>query len=96
MTAREKKAFLIELQGWVTGVNMRRFVSHLAGRYNLTGKVRNESSELVSVFVEGDEKDLLGFLQELSESPERPGRVDNLVCKPAQPVQGSDRFVIEP
>lgn len=59
--------------GTVQGVGFRMHVLRIAGDMGLTGFVRNEDDESVSVFAEGDEESLLRLKKRISGLHHFPG-----------------------
>ncbi len=82
----------ILIQGAVQGVGFRPFVYRLAQRYSLKGWVLN-SSQGVSLEVEGEEQSLLSFLEEISQEKPPPARITRLEYWWLDPV-GYPRFEI--
>ena len=61
-------AKLITYSGRVQGVGFRFTVQRIAGRYSVTGYVRNMPNGSVELFVQGDGDDVREMLMDISES----------------------------
>ena len=64
--------------GTVQGVGFRPFVYRVATKYNLSGYVRNRGDAGVEIVVQGAEKDISAFLEELSSGKPPLARYDSL------------------
>ena len=62
------KQFTAYFSGTVQGVGFRYTTERLAGRFPVTGFVRNLSDGRVEVVAEGEEDSLKGFLKSIRES----------------------------
>ncbi len=82
----------ISVRGVVQGVGFRPFVYQLAARHNLRGWVRN-TSEDVKIEVEGDVKDIEGFIKALREQAPPMAHIEGIEVKSGTP-QHFDRFEI--
>jgi hydrogenase maturation protein HypF len=82
----------IEVKGIVQGVGFRPFVYQLANRYELTGKVANTSSG-VSIYIEGDPKNIERFCSELGENSPPLAHVIH-VSTHSEQVKGFSHFTI--
>ena len=71
-------AYSIKVRGVVQGVGFRPFVYRLAQANGLTGWVLN-AEEGVEIHLEGEERPLELFLEELKQSP--PARAPLLLCE---------------
>jgi hydrogenase maturation protein HypF len=89
---RVKKLAKIKVQGVVQGVGFRPFVYRLAGECNLKGWVRNTSGS-VEIEVEGDEKTLKSFLNDL-ETKAPPMACIEKVETTFHPPKGYTKFKI--
>lgn len=76
---------IIEVKGIVQGVGFRPFIFQIAGRYGLRGWVLNTSGG-VQIEVEGEEKDLLAFLEDLTMQLPPLARIDAISIIEAEPV----------
>ncbi|MBX6363042.1 MAG: carbamoyltransferase HypF [Gemmatimonadetes bacterium] len=91
MSATERVARQVHVQGVVQGVGFRPFVHRLAMRYGLAGAVRNESGE-VRIEIEGEPAAVEAFVRELRTEAPPLARIDALDVAPAEP---SGRAVFE-
>ncbi|HET9986792.1 MAG TPA: carbamoyltransferase HypF [Longimicrobiales bacterium] len=91
MSAAERVAREVHVQGVVQGVGFRPFVHRLAMRYGLAGAVRNESGE-VRIEIEGEPAAVDAFVRELRTEAPPLARIDALDVAPAEP---SGRAVFE-
>lgn len=64
-----QKRALIELFGKVQGVGFRFFAQSAAMRYRIDGYVRNTPSGTVEILAEGEEDNLIKFIEELKKGP---------------------------
>ncbi|MDQ7825681.1 MAG: carbamoyltransferase HypF [Candidatus Eremiobacteraeota bacterium] len=85
-------ALSIRIRGIVQGVGFRPFVYSLAGAWNLSGYVLNDS-EGVMVWVEGPKGRLGGFLRELPLKAPPRSRILELAALPGDP-EGIEGFTI--
>jgi len=83
---------IIEVKGIVQGVGFRPFVFQIAGRYDLHGWVLNTSAG-VQIEVEGEQSNLLAFLDDLTMQLPPLAKVDNISVNEADPV-GYQKFEI--
>ncbi|ASJ17129.1 carbamoyltransferase HypF [Thermococcus chitonophagus] len=88
------KAYRIHVQGIVQAVGFRPFVYRIAHAHNLRGYVRNLGDAGVEIVVEGKEKDIEAFLNDLYRKKPPLAKIEKVVRKEI-PVQGFDRFYIE-
>ena len=82
----------IHVTGTVQGVGFRPFVYRLAHEHGLTGWVRN-TSESVEIEVEGDEKRLNAFVEELRSKAPPMASIETLEVSLSDP-QGYTTFEI--
>ena len=68
----------IKVQGVVQGVGFRPFVYNLALRLNLKGYVNNDDSG-VNILLQGDEKVIESFIQELQDNPPPLANITNII-----------------
>jgi hydrogenase maturation protein HypF len=80
------------VQGVVQGVGFRPFVSTLAGRWNLSGFVRNDSTG-VTIEIEGPVPGLTGFQQALRDEAPPLAHIDSLEVQ-TLPARGDTHFAI--
>ena len=89
---KEVVAQRIDINGIVQGVGFRPFVYNLGNRYQLKGKVLNNSSG-VSIHVEGTPKDIELFSRDLIEKCP-PRAVISGISKCAAPLRSLKEFTI--
>lgn len=65
------------VSGIVQGVGFRFFASRLAGRYGVTGYVKNLPDDTVEIEAEGEKGAVSGFLDEVKIGP-RGGHVSDM------------------
>lgn len=82
------------VRGRVQGVGFRWFVEHEARQLGIAGWVRNNFDGTVEVLAIGSEEQLATLSGKLRRGP-RAARVDEVVEKPADPVDGLTTFRIE-
>jgi hydrogenase maturation protein HypF len=82
----------ISVRGVVQGVGFRPFVYQLAARHNLRGWVCN-TSEDVKIEVEGEAKDIEGFVKELREQAPPLAHIESIKVTPGAP-ENYDKFEI--
>ncbi|GMB09646.1 carbamoyltransferase HypF [Thermolongibacillus altinsuensis] len=87
-----QKSIKVTIKGRVQGVGFRPFVFQLAHRYHIKGTVQN-NMDGVTVFAEGEEKDLQSFLLSLQTEAPRLSRIDQLNVLEVD-VQGFEQFSI--
>lgn len=58
----------VEIIGKVQGVGFRSFVTMKANSLKINGTVKNNSNGSVSIVAEGEEKQLVKFLEEIEKS----------------------------
>lgn len=63
------KTYELELTGRVQGVGFRYFVESIAGRFGITGFVKNTFDRKVEIVCQGEEKDLKKFVDEVKKGP---------------------------
>ena len=63
------KTYKLELSGRVQGVGFRYFVESIAGRFGITGFVKNTPDRKVEVVCQGEEEDLKKFVDEIKKGP---------------------------
>jgi hydrogenase maturation protein HypF len=85
-------AYSITVRGVVQGVGFRPFVYRLARTNGLTGWVLNEE-EGVEIHLEGEEKTLRVFIEELKTQPPPAASIVTLRVMPAEPA-GCTEFLI--
>src|SRR5271155_4231507 len=85
-------AYSITVRGVVQGVGFRPFVYRLACANNLKGWVLN-AEEGVAIHLEGDEKPLQLFLDELKTHPPQAAEISKLSVKPVE-AAGFTEFTI--
>ena len=85
-------AYSIKVRGVVQGVGFRPFVYRLARSNGLTGWVLNEE-EGVEIHLEGEEKTLRVFIEELKTQPPPAASIVTLRVMPAEPA-GCTEFLI--
>jgi hydrogenase maturation protein HypF len=85
-------AYFIKVRGVVQGVGFRPFVYRLARTNGLTGWVLNEE-EGVEIHLEGEEKTLRIFIEELKTQPPAAASIVTLRVMPAEPA-GCTEFLI--
>jgi hydrogenase maturation protein HypF len=85
-------AYSIKVRGVVQGVGFRPFVYRLARTNGLTGWVLNER-EGVAIHLEGEEKTLRVFIEELKTQPPPSASIVTLRVMPAEPA-GCTEFLI--
>ena len=78
--------------GQVQGVGFRATTAHIARSFAVTGWVRNLPDGRVQLVVEGDEGEVLRFLQAVRERWE--GHIDEEVIEERQPTGQMRRFEI--
>ncbi|MFA4640516.1 carbamoyltransferase HypF [Pyrococcus kukulkanii] len=88
------KAYRIHVQGIVQAVGFRPFVYRIAHAHNLRGYVRNLGDAGVEIVVEGREKDIEAFLEDLYKKKPPLAKIEKVIRKEI-PIQGFDRFYIE-
>ncbi|MGQ9617881.1 MAG: acylphosphatase [Candidatus Aminicenantia bacterium] len=64
-----KKRFHLIVSGRVQGVFFRDFTRRQAYNFNVKGWVRNLTDGSVEIVAEGEEEDLLKFLEEVKKGP---------------------------
>ncbi|NOZ20139.1 MAG: carbamoyltransferase HypF [Planctomycetes bacterium] len=84
----------IAVKGIVQGVGFRPTVYRLAHVHGLAGWVLNDSAG-VKIEVEGDAKEIDGFIEDLKTNPPPLSQITGLSAEDI-PVQGEDEFVIKP
>ena len=82
------------VRGRVQGVGFRWFVEHEARQLGIAGWVRNNFDGTVEVLAIGSEQQLAILGGKLRQGP-RAARVDEVVERPAEPVDGLTTFRIE-
>jgi len=63
------KTYKAVLSGRVQGVGFRYYVESVAGKYGITGYVRNTFDRKVEVVCQGEEEDLKQFMDEVKKGP---------------------------
>ncbi len=86
------KRYHVFVDGRVQGVGFRTFCTIHAQRHHLTGSVHNMENGMVEIFVQGEEKEIDAFLDEI-EAGDRFIRVDAISVKATQVVPGEKKFV---
>jgi len=86
-----RKAF--RFTGRVQGVGFRATSRSVAGRYAITGWVRNEPDGSVWLEAQGEETEINAFLETLGKRVE--GLVESRDDMKASPVEGEEGFRIE-
>lgn len=82
----------IKVRGVVQGVGFRPFVYRLARANTLAGWVLN-GDEGVEIFLEGSDRDLKAFVQELTAAPPPAAQISGIEVEPSPPA-GYDDFTI--
>ncbi len=80
--------------GRVQGVGFRYFAQRSAARHQVIGYVKNLPDGSVEAFVQGPEKDVEAFKQDLSAGP-RSAAVDNIEETVLEPTTVYSAFMIE-
>jgi hydrogenase maturation protein HypF len=83
----------ISVRGVVQGVGFRPFIYQLAVRHNLRGWVRNTSGD-VKIEVEGEARDIEGFLKAIREKAPPAARIEEITAT-AGPTAGYEKFEIK-
>ncbi len=86
-------AYSIKVRGVVQGVGFRPFVYRLARTNGLTGWVLNEE-EGVEIHLEGEEKTLRVFIEELKTQPPPAASIVTLRVMPAEPAGCTDFLIL--
>lgn len=86
-----KRRYHVMVEGRVQGVGFRGFCMVRAQRFKLTGSVKNLDNGMVEIFVQGEDSDIVKFLEEI-EKGDRFIRVDNITVKPTALAEGEKRF----
>ncbi len=89
-----KKALRINVTGIVQGVGFRPFIYRLARRYSLKGYVLNRGGSEVEIWVEGEEKDLRRFIEDLRKDKPKPAQIYNINVESAN-LYGYKEFTIK-
>lgn len=63
------KTYKVLLFGRVQGVGFRYFVESIAGKYDISGYVKNTFDRKVEVVCQGEEEDLKQFVDEVKKGP---------------------------
>jgi len=84
----------ISVRGVVQGVGFRPFVYRLAHDYHLNGRVRNTSGS-VDIEVEGAEKAVRNFINDLQAKAPPVARIENIKAT-FHPPKGYTEFLIKP
>ena len=92
--ARQRKALSITVTGVVQGVGFRPFIWRLAHEHALSGEVTN-TPDGVKILIEGDEKSLESFTQELPKQAPPLARILALTSEDTPPLNVSS-FSIAP
>ncbi|UQD51040.1 carbamoyltransferase HypF [Bacillus methanolicus] len=87
-----QKSIKVTIRGRVQGVGFRPFVFQLAHRCHIKGTVQN-NMDGVTVFAEGEEKELQSFLLSLQTEAPRLSRIDQLTVLEVA-YQGFEQFSI--
>ena len=82
----------IKVRGVVQGVGFRPLVYQMALRNHLNGHVFNTSGD-VTIILEGAEKDIEAFINQLKASPPPQARIESIELE-EQPVEGFQQFQI--
>jgi hydrogenase maturation protein HypF len=80
-----RNAYSITVRGIVQGVGFRPFIYRLACANNLHGWVHN-AEEGLAIHIEGEEKPLHLFLEELRERPPQAAEISRVSVVPAKPA----------
>lgn len=88
----QKEARLLQVSGTVQGVGFRPFVYRLAKAHGLYGYVKNLGNH-VEILIEGQQKNLLNFQEELQQSPPPLARILKLKVKKIHFSSYSDFFI---
>jgi len=89
------KAILARVYGRVQRVGYRRFVLDSAQELGLSGYVRNEKGDSVTIFVQGDDAVVEKFI-EMIKSPPHPAHVRSIDVKDARPRPALKYFATKP
>jgi len=87
-----KQARRLKVHGIVQGVGFRPFVYQLAHRHHLVGQVAN-TSEGVTIFIEGDPAGIDGFCHELKEKAPPLSKITSVIAHQA-PLKSPSAFTI--
>ncbi len=83
----------VRIVGLVQGVGFRPFVYRIAVLHGLVGYVLNLGGSEVEVWVEGDEREIEGFLRDLYEKKPPPARIEEVYVEEVEP-KGFSQFEI--
>ncbi len=89
----EPTRFLITVRGVVQGVGFRPFVYNTAGRYGLTGLVRNETDR-VRIELQGDPAAIERFLETLRNAPPPAAKIESIDVEPLAICERETTFEI--
>jgi len=92
--AENKARLHVEVSGIVQGVGFRPFVYRLAKKFNLGGWVLNDSRGVV-IEVEGDDRDLGSFVEELRASAPPLARIVQVKTSRAEPIGETSFRIVE-
>jgi hydrogenase maturation protein HypF len=92
MISRQRAS--LEIEGIVQGVGFRPFVYRLAGRYGLSGWVRN-TGRGVQIEVEGEGADLDAFSRAIREEAPPLAVISAFAVQPLSPAGGSGFLILE-
>nr|WP_219914549.1 acylphosphatase [Thalassobacillus sp. CUG 92003] len=83
------------VQGRVQGVGFRATAQQIAGKYNITGWVRNQSDGSVEIEAEGSDKNLESFIQAMKKGPSTFAKVENVKVEKSEQEQGFQSFEVK-
>ncbi len=84
---------VIQVCGRVQGVGFRYFTVGIARNHDLVGNVANLPDGSVRAVVEGEEKDVKSFIDQLREGPPA-SRVESLDVRDEKPAGDLDQFEV--
>ncbi|NDL66416.1 acylphosphatase [Anaerotalea alkaliphila] len=94
MEANGKVRRHILVHGMVQAVGFRYFTLRTASRHHITGWVRNRWDGTVEMEVQGTEREIASFMEEIREGP-RSARVERLEIREMEPGTDLEGFVVE-
>lgn len=63
------KTYKVLLSGRVQGVGFRYFTESVAGKYSVKGYVKNTPERKVEILCQGEEEEVLTFIDEVGKGP---------------------------
>ncbi|MFA7092092.1 MAG: acylphosphatase, partial [Arcobacteraceae bacterium] len=84
----------IKIKGIVQGVGFRPYVYNLARQFSLNGFVNNDESG-VTVVLQGDEKAIDAFIEELKKNPPPLSCIDNIKIQTSEIKEVFENFTIK-